>query len=373
MTIQELNPTHPKIELLDTPFVLVDLDLVDSNVTKLFAYFRDNTNVTVRPHLKTVKAPYFAQMLVEAGAKGVCTAKLSEAEIMAQAGLKDILITTELIGEVKIKRLISLLKAGADLKVVVDSESGARTLNYALQESGITLPVLIEINVGQNRCGVEPEAALPLAKGLSELKHLKLVGVQGYEGHLQHLPDAERERLCIEAMEKLSACVETLRKNGIQIDIVTTGGTGTAAICARFPLITEVQPGSFVFMDEAYKKATNGAYANALTVVSTVISKPRQNRVVVDAGTKSLSTDMGMAAVKQSDSGKTVPLYRPGGDEHGILEVGEGEDIGLAIGDRVEFIPSHIDTTVNLHDLYHCHRGGILQRIVPIAARGKVQ
>lgn len=375
-------------QVVDTPCLLVDLDLVESNIKLLLERFQ-GCSVSIRPHLKTVKAPLFARLMLQAGATGVCVAKVSEAEVMVAAGIKDILITTEIVGKSKLQRLLNLLDDPRNMiKVVVDSRQGADALNGIVAQqvnSDIPrrLPVLIEVNVGQNRCGVEPgTATLELAQYVATLPHLNLLGLQGYEGHLQHLAADERSRLCLAAMQKLEETVALLKENSIDIAVVTTGGTGTALICARSPVVTEVQPGSFIFMDTAYRDATNGAYANALTVLSTVISKPCAGRVVLDAGSKSLSTDMGNAQCKYALN--ALISYRPAGDEHGLLELnnpsGEqqsaapsAQSIPFEIGDRVELIPSHIDTTVNLHDRYVCHRQGRIEQIVPIVARGKVQ
>jgi D-serine deaminase-like pyridoxal phosphate-dependent protein len=356
------------IDLIDTPCLLVDMNLVEKNLSKLFSRFRES-NVRVRPHLKTVKSPEFAKMLLNAGAAGVCVAKVSEAEVMAEAGIEDILITTEMIGRPKLERLTKLIAAHRQVKVVIDSTVGAHAMQEAAKDAGVKLNVLIELNVGQNRAGVEPgEQALKLAKEISKQPNLNLIGVQGYEGHLQLLTDeAERKRLCAEAMEKLMNTVSLLRQNGHKIDVITTGGTGTSEYCVAGGA-NEVQPGSFVFMDGAYNRAIGNRYENALTLVATVISKPAANRCVVDAGFKSLSTDSGNAELKSHPN----ITYRPAGDEHGILESTSGP-LSLKIGDRVELIPSHIDTTVNLHDYYYCHRDGKLEHIWRLTARGKVQ
>lgn len=173
-------------------------------------------------------------------------------------------------------------------------------------------------------------------------------------------------------MHLLTETAAHLRSAGFPIEIVTTGGTGTAEICASCEGVTEVQPGSFVFMDTDYRQAIGPVYANALTILSTVISRPAATRAVVDAGLKSLSTDSGMPELKDMPG----ISYRPGGDEHGILTGENGSlsaSTSLAVGDRVELIPSHIDTTVNLHDVYYAHRAGILEAIWPVTARGKVQ
>ncbi len=356
------------IDLIDTPCLIVDMDLVDKNLKTLFAKFSER-NVNVRPHLKTVKSPDFARLLLAAGATGVCVAKISEAEVMADAGIADILITTEIIGAPKLERLTRLIAKYPQVKVVVDSAIGVAAMQESASQADVKLDVLIELNVGQNRAGIEPgEAVLNLANEIAKQKNLNLLGVQGYEGHVQLLTEEnERKRLCSEAMEKLMRTVASLRENGHPISIITTGGTGTSEYCADAGA-TEVQPGSFIFMDGAYRRAIGNRYENALTLVATVISKPAENRCVIDAGFKSLSTDSGNAEFKDfSDF-----TYRPAGDEHGIVE-SSTETISLNIGDRVELIPSHIDTTVNLHDYYYCYRGGKIENIWRLSARGKVQ
>ncbi len=360
------------IETLDTPSVLIDLDLMEANIAKLMAHFK-GSGVNVRPHLKTVKSPVLALKLIEAGAVGGCVAKLSEAEVMAQGGVNDLMITTEIVGQPKLKRLVELIKQYPDLKlrVVTDSLSGATTLNQALEANGLHLNVLLDLNVGQNRTGIGLDEALAFATQLGEFKALRLIGFHGYEGHLQHIEEAaDREQRCREAMQALNETAQQLRAAGFNIETVSTGGTGTAEICASCEGITEVQPGSFIFMDTAYRKALGPVYANALTVLATVVSKPVSNRAVTDAGLKSLSVDSGMARLKAPAGVK----YRPGGDEHGILEWAEDNaEVKLEVGDRVEFIPSHIDTTINLHDYYYAHRAGVIEAIWPISARGKVQ
>jgi D-serine deaminase-like pyridoxal phosphate-dependent protein len=230
--------------------------------------------------------------------------------------------------------------------------------------------VLIEVNLGQNRCGVLPEDAVALAQALTAQRQLRLVGVQGYEGHLQHVRSlAERKQRSQAALERLTATVQALRGAGFAVPHVTTGGTGTYAFCARHPLVSEVQPGSFMFMDADYGDDEGLPFAQALVVTATVISAPRPGEVVVDAGLKSLSTDSGPARLAEVVGWS----YRPGGDEHGILTRTADNAPPLAVGDRVAFVPSHIDTTVNLHDQYVVAQGGHVIDVWPLAARGKVQ
>ncbi|GCE24814.1 alanine racemase [Dictyobacter alpinus] len=358
------------LELLDTPSMLVDLTLMEANIASMMQRLQAR-KVHVRPHLKTVKSPALARKLLAAGAIGGCVAKVSEAEVMADAGIEDLLITTEIIGQPKLARLVSLIQKHPALKVVVDSLAGAQALHQILAEARLEINVLLDLNVGQNRCGVNPGAdARTLAHHIGTLSQLHLIGVQGYEGHLQHIHNPEeRAQRCRQAMQILVETATQLRTDGFPIDIVTTGGTGTAEICAEVDGVTEVQPGSFIFMDTDYHHALGSSYANALTILSTVISRPTPTRAVVDAGLKSLSTDSGMPELKGQDD----IAYHPGGDEHGILTSTDNATVPLEIGDRLEFIPSHIDTTINLHDYYYAHRNGILEAIWPVATRGKVQ
>ncbi|KAF2100255.1 hypothetical protein NA57DRAFT_54349 [Rhizodiscina lignyota] len=357
------------IDSLDTPSMIVDLDVMEENIGKLMKVLQP-TGVDIRPHLKTTKSPILAKKLIEAGAKGGCVAKISEAEVMVANGVEDVFITCEIVGKPKVNRLVELFRNHPRIRVVVDSKEGSSAINDALATAGFERPlqVLIDLNVGHNRTGIAPgEPILALAKHISSLKHLDLIGIHGYEGHLQHLHSHdEREKNCRAAMAILSGAADLLRKNGFNIRTVTTGGTGTAEFCATSPGITEVQPGSFIFMDTDYRNAVGPYFSNSLTILSTVISKPEPDRVVIDAGLKSLTTDSGFAEPK--NQGVT---YTPNGDEHGSLTWEQGP--GFSVGDRIEMIPSHIDPTINLHDFYYAHRKGIIEEIWPVAARGKVQ
>jgi D-serine deaminase-like pyridoxal phosphate-dependent protein len=235
--------------------------------------------------------------------------------------------------------------------VVVDSVEGARFLDAAL---GSPVEALIDVNVGQNRCGVPPADVAELASALSPFGRLRIVGLQGYEGNLQHVVSVdERRALCDAAMERLAGAAAVVP------GVVTTGGTGTAEFCAAHDVVTEVQPGSFIFMDAAYGAIDGVPYASAFKIVATVISRSADDRVVVDAGLKSLSEDSGDAVPAGGGS------YSHAGDEHGILSGAAG----LAVGDRVELIPSHIDTTVNLHAQLYAHRGGTVEEVWPVTRR----
>jgi D-serine deaminase-like pyridoxal phosphate-dependent protein len=361
------------LESLDTPSMIVDLDLMEANIKKLMDRLLP-TGISIRPHLKTTKSAVLATKLAKAGAKGGCVAKLSEAEVITAAGFDDLLITCETIGAPKVRRLVELYRKHRNIRIVVDSVAGASAIEEALAGSGIEEPisVLIDLDVGLHRTGITPgEPALALARHVATLKHLKLIGVQGYEGHLQHLHDREdRRQRCLESMKILTGTAALLREAGFDIQVVTTGGTGTAEFCVTVPGVTEVQPGSFIFMDTDYRNAVGPFYSNSLTILSTVLSRQGPRAVTIDSGLKSLSTDSGFAECKDPRY-----TYKPLGDEHGGLFWEENDDktLGLEIGDRVEMIPSHIDPTINLHDRYYAHRNGIIEEIWAVDSRGKVQ
>jgi D-serine deaminase-like pyridoxal phosphate-dependent protein len=355
------------IDELDTPCLVVDLDLFERNVRLLLDRL---AAVRVRPHLKTAKSPEVARRLLDAGAAGICVAKLSEAEVMLAAGIDDVLITTELAGATKLRRLAALLERWPDARVtiVVDSWEGAAAIDAAVP---CVVPTLIDVNVGQDRCGVSPADALALADRIRALPRIGIIGLQGYEGNLQHVrqPD-ERRASCDAAMRRLERAADALREGGHVVDVVSTGGTGTAEFCAAHEFVTEVQPGSFMFMDVDYGDTQGVPYASALQAIATVISRPASARAVLDAGLKSLSDDSGPARPADAPGWS----YRPGGDEHGILTTAApAQARDLRVGDRVALTPSHIDTTVNLHETIYAGRGGRLEAAWAIAARGMVQ
>ena len=356
-----------RIDDLDTPCLAVDLDVFEQNIQLCMGRL---AGVRVRPHLKTAKSPEVAHLLLRAGAHGICVAKLGEAEVMLDGGIEDVMITTELIGPTKVRRLAELTSRWpeARIRIVVDSWEGASAIDAGLARP---LETLVDVNVGQDRCGVAPEDALALADRLRELEQLALVGVQGYEGNLQHIRAAdERRRRCDISMGRLEQAVRELRAGGHTIDVVTTGGTGTAEFCSAHEVVTEVQPGSFVFMDTDYSDTGGLPYRPALTALATVISRPAPDRAVLDAGLKTLSNDSGPARLLDAPGWS----YVHAGDEHGVLTLADGPARReLRVGDRVALQPSHIDTTINLHDSLYAHREGRLEAVWPVAARGKVQ
>ena len=328
------------------------------------AAFSKRTGKRVRPHAKTHKSPLIGRLQLDRGAIGLCCAKLGEAEVLADAGLGPLLITTEIAGEPKVSRLVAL-RTRADVVGVVDDMDAARALSDAMRATGLVLDVLVDVNVGQQRTGFPPAMVGTLVSCVASLPGLRFRGVQGYDGHLQHIyPEAERRDAWRESAMRLLKAVATIKDLGLAVEIVSTAGTGTCAFAAELPEVTEVQAGSYPFMDCDYAKVEGLPYEVALTVLSSVVSRVHADTAIVDAGWKALSTDSGMPEVK----GRPDLVYAPKGDEHGGVR-----GAFLVPGTRLELVPSHCDTTVNLYDEYVCVRKGVVEAVWPIAARGRIQ
>lgn len=351
------------IDDVDTPALLLDFDKLERNLDKMAALASER-GVALRPHAKTHKTPVIAQMQIDRGAVGICCAKLGEAEVMVADEIGDVLITTEIVGREKIERLIALAQQ-ASIAVVFDDASIAGDISAACVHAGIKLRCFVDVNVGQNRTGVAPgEPAAGLAAAIAGEPGLIFAGLMGYEGHLQHITHrAERQAANARAMHALVDTAERIARRGLHVELITTGGTGTAAYASADGYPVEIQPGSYTVMDAQYGATEGVDFENALTVLTTVLSM-HDHRVVVDAGLKAASTDAGMP--------KPVGLpgtYVPGGDEHGILTGIPRAHLGM----RIELIPGHCDTTINLYDEYVVCRGGEVIDRWPVSARGKVR
>ncbi|MFQ5873497.1 MAG: DSD1 family PLP-dependent enzyme [Dehalococcoidia bacterium] len=358
------TPGTPKEEL-DTPALLIDLPVMESNISRMADFFR-GLKANLRPHAKHHKCPIVGHKQIEAGAIGLCCAKVGEAEALVAGGIGEILITSQVVGATKIARLLGLARQ-AHVTVAVDNAENVADLSEASRRAGVELDVVVEVNVGQNRCGVLPgEPVLRLANAVQKAKDLRFAGVMGYEGHLVAIEDyetrASRAKLDI---QKLIDSVELLERSGVPVGIVSSGGTGTYNITGTLPKITEVQAGSYLFMDTQYRGVLTD-FDCAASVLATVISRPSKGLAVVDAGRKAVSNDHGMPQVKDLPGATLVGLS----EEHGNIAV-EGEAANLKVGDKIEIIPSHTDTTVNLHDYYFTMRDDSLEAVWEIAGRGK--
>ncbi len=350
------------IKQIETPSLLIDLDVLESNID-IMAKFFSGKKTKLKPHFKTFKSPAIAHRLINAGAKGISCAKLGEAEILINSGIKDVLIANQIVDKKKIYRLAGLAHGDSKVTVAVDNKENINDLSEAASTLGATLYVLIEVDVGMKRCGVNTaEEVLQLAKSISGAKGLVFEGIQAYEGNLVHIIEYQ-ERLdgMKEAIEKITDIKKYVEKEGFEINEISGGGTGTYEITGNDTIWTEIQAGSYVFMDSEYI-GLGLQFKNALSVLATVIHK-RPGYAITDAGLKVCSGDGGMSLVKGYPGVKLVL-----NEEHGVIT---DEEDKLSYLQKIEYIPSHCCTTVNLHDDYYCVRNDLLEAIWPISARGK--
>lgn len=358
-------------EAIDTPALVIDCAAMEHNLRTMAEFFRDKP-AKLRPHAKTHKSPVIAHKQIALGAVGITCAKLGEAEVMAEAGIADLLVANQVIGPTKIARLIGLLHH-TRVTVAVDDAENMRDLARAAAAQGVELDVLVEVNTGMNRCGVEPgEAAVQLARVASDLPGIRFRGIQAYEGHLVNIKDeAERAERVAAAMAPVIETRRAIERAGIPVGIVSGGGTGTFAHTGATAGFDEVQAGSYVFMDSTYAGVggIGERFRPALTVLATVISRPAPERVVLDTGRKTVGTDHGTPMLKGYPEGVTFKGFS---EEHTTLIV-EGPARELRRGDTVEIIPGHVCTTVNLHDCYYASRDGTVEAIWPVAGRGRSQ
>jgi D-serine deaminase-like pyridoxal phosphate-dependent protein len=350
---------------LDTPALLVDLEALERNIARMATFFKQ-AGVNWRPHTKGVKVPAIVHQELRAGAIGITCAKLGEAESMASAGVQDILIANQIVGPQKIARLVNLRRR-ADVMVCVDSIENAEALNLAAGERGVALRVLVEVNIGLNRCGVEPgSSAVALSKSVASMPNLRFSGLMGWEGHLASKPaSADKREACEMAAGTLVKTAEGCRAAGLSVGIVSCGGTGTYQYTARVPGITEVEAGGGVLGDLAYRK-WGVPHELALSVLATVISRPTPLRVVVDAGRKAMQREVVVPEPKSVAAGGPVRLSA----EHADFDLAEPRP-DLKIGDKIEFFVGYGDTTVCLHDEMIGVRDGIVEVVWPILGRGK--
>jgi D-serine deaminase-like pyridoxal phosphate-dependent protein len=350
------------LDALDTPQLLIDLDVVDANLRRMLASLRDRP-VTVRVHFKSLKCAGLARYLAATGIKGFLCAKLSEAEVLADAGLTDIFIANQIVGPIKLRRLAELASR-AQVRVCVDDAANVSALAQAARAASATIGVLVEVNIGMNRCGVEPgEPALALARQIQDSTGLRFLGLQGYDGHLQLVPDAdERRAKCLAGLQRLIATRRLIEKAGIAVEVVTGAGTGTWDFVGFSEDITEIQPGSFILMDCAYQ-AVRPEFGMALSILATVISR-RPRWYVLDAGSKAISRDFGTPIIKERPQDCVTKLS----EEHTTVDVA---DPSITMGARVEVIPAHCCATMNLHRRCVALRQGRVEAIWPIEASGR--
>jgi D-serine deaminase-like pyridoxal phosphate-dependent protein len=363
---------------VDTPALVIDLDAFERNLQRM-AEFVSKAGVKLRAHAKTHKSPIIAKKQIALGAVGVCCQKVSEAEVMVEGGVADVLVSNEVAGAAKLERLAALAQR-ATVGVCVDDPSGVAEIEAAAAKAGTTLDVLVEIDVGAGRCGMAPGApAARVAERIAGSPHLRFAGLQAYHGSAQHVREASARRDQIaRAVALVAETLDALRAAGLEARIVGGGGTGTYENEAASRVYNELQCGSYVFMDADYarnKRADGGmfdAYEHALFVCATAMSAPAPERVVLDAGLKAFAVDSGMPLPWKLPGA----VYHRPSDEHGILDL-TGASTRPGRGDKVLLVPGHCDPTVNLHDWYVGVRGfgtpaAHVECLWPVAARGAV-
>jgi D-serine deaminase-like pyridoxal phosphate-dependent protein len=361
------SPTAP-ISEIDTPALLLRRARLERNIAKMADRFRD-APIRLRPHFKSNKCVHIARLQLAAGAVGMTCAKLGEAEVLVDGGVTDILIANQIVGPIKIARLIELRRR-ANVMVAVDDAGNVAALSVAATAADVELRVLVEVDVGMGRCGVQPgEPALALARAVAGSPALHFMGLQTYEGHLQEVtPFEDRRRRVVADMAKAVQTRRLIEGAGLPVAIVSGVGTGTHTISGFIAGIDEIQVGSYATMDAAYARVGGADFENALSVLATVVSRPAADVAVVDVGLKNIAAELGVPRVEIEGA-----EYKEFHEEHGtvILSGGARE---LCVGDKIELIPSHGCTTCNLYDVMHVlDSGDRFVELWPIEGRGKAQ
>jgi D-serine deaminase-like pyridoxal phosphate-dependent protein len=362
--------------LIATPALLCDLALLVNNIERMADEARAS-GLSLRPHLKSHKSIYILERQLKAGAVGVACAKLGEAEAVIAARGNDaavlsVLLTSPLVGPHAAKRAVALA-ATCDLIVVVDHVDGVDEIADALDDSDATIAVLCDVDVGLGRTGVTtPSDALAVAERVGYIPQLVFSGVQGYAGHLQHVVGREHRRTkTIAAMEQLQSVIDALESNGHDVSLRTGGGTGTSSIDIELGVLSELQPGSYVFMDREYRDALGddreGRYQQSLTILTSVISANHEGFVTVDAGLKSMATDAGPAVLVGFEQASFAFF----GDEQGLVTSGAGP--AFRRGERLELVPPHCDPTIDKHDVIWLVHDDVVVDVINVTARGRSQ
>jgi 3-hydroxy-D-aspartate aldolase len=356
------------LEEVETPALIVELDTFEHNLD-VMAKRVASAGLRLRPHAKTHKCSEIALQQMARGAVGVCCQKVSEAEALVAGGVLDVLITNEIVDGRKMERLARLAKS-ARIGVCVDHPANIEALARCAAAAGVTLDVVVEVEVGGERCGVSPETVVALATRIKSFPSLRFRGIHAYQGRAQHIRGVQdREQAIRDSSVKARAAVESLKNAGTSCDIVTGGGTGTYMFEMGSSVYNELQPGSYIFMDADYSRnefGTSGpGFRQSLFILTQVMSVPKPGVAIVDAGLKATSVDSGMPLVADM----TDVIYERASDDHGLL-AWNGER-RFQLGEKLRLIPGHCDPTVNLYDWFVGVRDDRVECLWPIA-RGTI-
>jgi D-serine deaminase-like pyridoxal phosphate-dependent protein len=352
---------------VDTPSLLLDAEALEANLQRMAAFFT-RRHCKLRPHFKSHKCTTIARMQMKAGAVGITCAKLGEAEVVADAGIRNILIANQIVGPLKIQRLVDLCRR-ADPMVAVDSWDNVKALAAGAQAAGVSIGVLVEVDVGMERCGAAPgQAALELARRVAASPGLRFEGLQGYEGHCVDLRDeTERTDKTRQSLKLLVGTRRLIEAAGLRVNIVSGGGTGTYDITGDCDGVDELQAGSYAAMDWWYGDI-RPEFKQAMSILTTVISRPKAGLVIIDVGRKGVGAEWGAPRVKDLPGSEVASF---GSEEHMKISVPPAST--LKVGDRLEIIPSHGCTTSNLYSEFVVHKNGLVMERWPIEGRGKLQ
>lgn len=362
------------ISELETPTLLIDLDRMERNLDRAAAYSARH-NLRMRPHTKTHKTPEIGRMQLDRGAVGLTVAKVGEAEVMRASGAPDLLVAYPILGESKLRRLMEVAREVA-VTMALDSSEALRQLSAAASKAGVTIGVLVEANVGQNRCGLEPGPALvALAREVQSLPGVELAGVQFYAGHIW-LTRPDGPALFAESIGKVQQIREDFHREGVEIKILSGGSTPLIFHSHEFEGMNEIRPGTYIFNDLSEVAAGAAALDDcAVTIMATVVSAPRPGQALIDGGSKTFtsdaipwSEDKTFGLVTEAPSARLYSLN----EEHGYLDVSKAER-ELKVGDRVRVIPNHVCVTVNMQEKIYGIRGETVEQEWVVAARGKLR
>jgi len=369
-------PAKPGMDAADiqTPALVLDLDALERNIKKMGDYARSH-GMRHRVHGKMHKSVDVAKLQESlGGACGVCCQKVSEAEVFARGGIKDVMVSNQVTDPAKIDRLARMPKLGARVLVCVDDPANVADLSAAAQKHGTQIEALVEIDCGAGRCGVtSTQDVVTIAKMIDTAQYLKFAGIQAYQGAMQHLDtyDDRQEKTQV-AIDMVKDAIAGLKENGLDCDIVGGGGTGSYYFESNSGVFNELQCGSYAFMDADYgrildkdgNRIDQGEWENALFILTTVMSHAKADKAIVDAGLKAQSVDSGLPTVYGRDDVEYVKCS----DEHGVVMDPKG---ALNVNDKLKLVPGHCDPTCNVHDWYVGVRDGKVETVWPVSARGK--
>ncbi|MBI3666276.1 MAG: alanine racemase [Acidobacteria bacterium] len=362
------------ISELETPALLIDLDRMESNLCRVALYAKEH-GLRLRPHTKTHKIPAIGRKQIELGAAGLTVAKVGEAEVMLSSGTPDLLVAYPVIGASKLRRLMEVARK-TRVTVALDSVEAARQLSEAATAGGVTVGVLAEADVGMGRCGVPlGEELVALARGIARLPHLELEGVAFYPGHIRS-PKEENRPLMEQLEADVKKIVEDFRVAGLPLRILSAGSTPLLFQSHIFAGITEIRPGTYVFMDKNCVRAGVAAWEDcAVSILTTVVSNARPGYVMVDGGSKTFSSDR-LSGSSEVTFGHVVEapeaVFYNMNEEHGYLDVRPcGRE--LRIGERLRIVPNHVCVAMNLHEQVYGVRGDEVEQVWRVEGRGKLQ